>query len=135
MSEHDDLIQLPGIPSDAQPLWAQLVTAELAPVHKLFSEVRAYQTMLAQRSQWSEDEVDPALAQALCGASNKLLGSLNERSPESTRRLVQGAVRYFVLEDDADSDLDSILGLDDDALVMNAVMNKLGHPDWCVELL
>ena len=133
MNDHDELVQLPGVPSDAQSLWAGLVTAELIPVHQLFSDVRAYQTMLAQRGQWSDDDVDPALAQALCDASIRLLGTLTDDSPESTRRLIQGAVRYFVLEDDADGDLDSILGLDDDTQVMNAVMDKLGRADWRVD--
>ncbi len=133
MNDHDELVQLPGVPSDAQSLWAGLVTAELIPVHQLFSDVRAYQTMLAQRGQWRDDDVDPALAQALCDASIRLLGTLTDDSPESTRRLIQGAVRYFVLEDDADGDLDSILGLDDDTQVMNAVMDKLGRADWRVD--
>jgi len=133
MNDHDELVQLPGVPSDAQSLWAGLVTAELIPVHQLFSDVHAYQTMLAKRGQWRDDDVDPALAQALCDASIRLLGTLTDDSPESTRRLIQGAVRYFVLEDDADGDLDSILGLDDDTQVMNAVMDKLGRADWRVE--
>ncbi len=133
MSDHNDLIQLSGVPDDARELWEKLVTAELIPVHQMFSDVRGYQTMLAQRGQWRDDDVDPALAQALCDASIRLLGSLNDNSPESTVRLIQAAVQYFVLEDDADGDLDSILGLDDDAQVMNAVIDKLGLSDWRVE--
>jgi hypothetical protein len=46
--------------------------------------------------------------------------------------MVQAAVRYFLIEDDADGDLDSILGLDDDADVMNAVLRHLGYDDWQV---
>jgi len=135
MNDHNELVQLPGVPSDAQSLWANLVTAELIPVHQMFIDVLAYQTMLAKRGQWRDDDVDPALAQALCDASIRLLGTLTDDSPESTRRLIQGAVQYFVLEDDADGDLDSILGLDDDTQVMNAVMDKLGRAEWRVDAI
>jgi hypothetical protein len=45
---------------------------------------------------------------------------------------VQAAVRYLVIEDDATNDLGSILGLDDDAEVMNAVLRRLGRESWQV---
>ena len=127
-----DLAEMDGIPAAAKPLWSQLVVAELKPVHELFTEVKAYENALAQRAEWRDTDVDPALARALVEASSRLLGTLNDDTPETTRRMVQAAVRYFVIEDDADSDLDSILGLDDDAEVMNAVLVKLGHGKWIV---
>jgi len=128
------LPDLDGVPDAARPLWKQLVTEPLRPVHELFAEVRAYQTALARRANRQGDDVDPTLATALADAALRLLGSLGEQSPESTRRAVQAAVRYFVIEDDADGDLDSILGLDDDAEVMNAVLRQLGHADWAVAI-
>lgn len=42
------------------------------------------------------------------------------------RRLVQVAVRYLVLEDDGDADLDSPFGFDDDREVLDAVQRLLG---------
>jgi hypothetical protein len=129
-----ELAGLEGIPAASKALWTQLVGEELKPVHELFKEVRAYQLAIQQRSQWNDADVDPTLANALSEASLRLLGTLSETSPESTRRLVQAAVRYFVIEEDADSDLDSILGLDDDAEVLNAVLRKLGHDSWVVDV-
>jgi hypothetical protein len=131
----DKLVDLPGIPDGARDLWGKLVNEEARPVHELFKDVRAYQHTIKARSQWRDADVDPTLANALVDASLKLLATLNEASPESTRRLVQAAVRYFLIEEDADSDLDSILGLDDDAEVVNAVMRHLGHDSWQVEVL
>jgi uncharacterized membrane protein YkvA (DUF1232 family) len=125
---------LEGIPEAAKPLWATLCAEELLPVHALFKEVRDYQQTIKQRSQWRDADVDPTLANTLAEASLRLLGTLKEGTPESTRRLVQAAVRYFVIEEDADSDLDSILGLDDDAEVLNAVLRKLGHADWQIDV-
>lgn len=129
-----ELAELEGIPNASKDLWRKLVSEELRPVHELFKEVRSYQHAISQRSTVQDAEVDPTLAKALAEASLRLLGTLNESSPENTRRLVQAAVRYFIIEDDADSDLDSILGLDDDAEVMNAVLKKLGHDKWIVEV-
>ncbi len=44
------------------------------------------------------------------------------------RRLVQVAIRYLVLEDDGDSDLDSPFGFDDDREVMEAIERALAGP-------
>ena len=131
----ENLTDLEGIPDGARELWTKLVAEDLRPVHELFKEVRDYQQAIAQRSQWRDADVDPTLANALVDASLKLLSTLKEETPEPTRRAVQAAVRYFVIEDDADSDLDSILGLDDDAEVLNAVLSHLGHTQWIVEML
>jgi hypothetical protein len=43
-------------------------------------------------------------------------------------------VRYFVLNEDAEGDMDSLVGFDDDALVFNAVVEELGHADLVVDL-
>jgi hypothetical protein len=134
MADHSALSKLVGIPDAARPLWTKLIADELRPVHELFAEVRDYQQALANRSSWTDEDVDPALANGLAEASLRLLGTLNEKTPETTRRLIQAAVRYFVIEEDADSDLDSILGLDDDAEVLNAVIRHLGHEHWLVEV-
>ena len=134
MSDDSTLANLEGIPDAAKELWGNLVAEDLRPVHELFKEVREYQQALAKRSQWHDDDVDPALARGLAEASLRLLGTLSDDTPETTRHLIQAAVRYFVIEDDADSDLDSILGLDDDAEVVNAVLRHLGRESWLVQV-
>ena len=62
-----------------------------------------------------------------------LLGTIGEGTPDETRLLIQAAVRYFLIEEDGDGDLNSVLGFDDDAEVMNAVLVHLGHGGWLVE--
>jgi len=133
MSDLSSLESLKGIPEAALPLWTQLINEPLLPVHELFKEVRDYQQTISQRSQWRDTDVDRDLANALVDASLQLLSILKEQTPEDERRLVQAAVRYFIIEDDAESDLDSILGLDDDAQVINAVMKRLDRESWMVE--
>jgi hypothetical protein len=131
----EDLKNLDGIPDAAKELWSKLVDEELRPVHALVKEVKTYQQAISQRSTVRHADVDPTLANALADASMKLLTTIKDDTTDERRRLIQAAVRYFVIEDDADSDLDSILGLDDDAEVLNAVMKHLGHEQWQVEVL
>jgi uncharacterized membrane protein YkvA (DUF1232 family) len=128
------IAELEGIPDVARPLWRKLVAEEPVPVHQLFGEVLKYEQTLDQRAEWDESKVDPTLARDLVRASNRLLGTLTSSSPESTRQLIQAAIRYFVIDEDADADLDSILGLDDDAEVLNAVLRHLGHTAWLVTI-
>jgi uncharacterized membrane protein YkvA (DUF1232 family) len=130
-----DLKDLQGIPDASKELWTRLVVEERRPVHALIKEVKNYQQAIAQRSTVRNADVDPTLGFALADASMKLLTTIKDDTPDERRAAIQAAVRYFVIEDDADSDLDSILGLDDDAEVVNAVLKHLGHDDWLVEVL
>ncbi len=50
------------------------------------------------------------------------------------RSLIRGAVEYFLLADDASGDLDDPLGFDDDARVLNSVLDRIGRPQYRVEL-
>ena len=52
----------------------------------------------------------------------------------SERSLIRGAVEYFLLADDASGDLDDALGFDDDARVLNSVLDRIGRPQYRVEL-
>ncbi len=50
------------------------------------------------------------------------------------RALVRGAVEYFILNDDASDDLEDVLGFDDDARVLNSVLDRIGRADLKVRL-
>lgn len=123
--------ELSGIPHKAKPLWDKLLSEDLIPVHQLFAEVTEYRKAIEQARRM--EHVDDTVANALADVSMKLLQTIGEATSETQRRLIQAAVRYFVLEDDIDGDLDSVLGFDDDAEVMNAVLAHLGHDDWYVD--
>lgn len=125
---------LDGIPAAARSLWRTLLTQELISVHELFEQVHEYQRTLEQQADWDDSAIDGVLAQALVAASLSLLGTLSDDTPESARRLIQAAVRYFIIDDDGDADLESALGLDDDAEVMNAVLLHLGHDGWLIDI-
>ncbi len=76
-------------------------------------------------------DVDTArlIGRALCG----LLGSDLEFDAEQ-RAQIRGAIEYFIMTDDASSDLEDVLGFDDDARVLNAMLARIGHPEFSVEL-
>jgi uncharacterized membrane protein YkvA (DUF1232 family) len=50
------------------------------------------------------------------------------------KRLVVGAARYFIQSQDAEGDLTSILGCEDDAQVLNYVAEQLDRKDLRVAL-
>ena len=139
----DVLKDLDGIPAASKELWEKLVDEEKRPVHALVKEVKTYQQAIAQRSSVRNADVDPTLGNALADASMKLLTTLKDDTPEERRKAIQAAVRYFVIEDDADSDLDSILGpgrrcrgveRGDEAPRTHRVARRSALADWNVRL-
>lgn len=134
MTNADELIDLPGIPYEARELWTRLLAEEPMPLASLRSELNDYNQSIVRKTRVSED-IDPTLARALVQAARRMLDLVDAGTPEETRRLIQAAVRYFILEEDAESDLDTVLGLDDDAAVMNAVARHIGKDDWVVDIV
>lgn len=53
---------------------------------------------------------------------------------DNQRAQIRGAIEYFVMTDDASSDMDDVLGFDDDARVVNAMLGRIGHPEYAVKL-
>ena len=68
------------------------------------------------------------LADRISGVLVTLLGSAEQWSFVQ-RRVLAGAVEYFLQTDDDDSDFASDHGLEDDARVVAAVCEALGRPD------
>jgi hypothetical protein len=122
---------IPGLPAEAVPLVRKLLEEELLPVEALRSELRAHVARIEDAAAQG-DLLDTSLAQSLATACATLIDRTSGLVAEQERKLVQVAVRYFVLDDDAEPDLDGILGLDDDAAVLNSVLRKLGHDDLIV---
>jgi len=77
---------------------------------------------------------DVETAELVAEAILKVLTLAHELDREH-RALVRGAAEYFVLNDDASADLDDVLGFDDDARVLNSVLDRIQKPDLKVQLL
>ncbi|NND04701.1 MAG: hypothetical protein HKN91_18165 [Acidimicrobiia bacterium] len=78
--------------------------------------------------------VDADLAQSVAGTLLALLADRNRLSFEE-RRLLAGAVEYFVMTGDSDNDMASPVGLVDDAKVTNATAEALGRPDLVIPVV
>lgn len=104
----------------ARPHFAQLL--EEAPI--ALDDLRGRVQQHASELQQAGGAVDVELAAQLADSCLGLIDSLSDFSGDTSRKLVQAACMYFVLEDDASPD-SSEGGLIDDAEVVNAVATHL----------
>ena len=72
--------------------------------------------------------LDLAAAEAIADGLVALLDAYPHCSSQH-QTLIVGAVRYFVRFDDAEGDLVSVLGFDDDRMVLNHVAETIGRPE------
>lgn len=80
-----------------------------------------------------QPRVDLKTAELVAARCRLLLEHYSEFS-ERERYLVTGAVRYFLLADDPFSDEHFATGFDDDAKIVNHVLEKLGIDGMFIEL-
>lgn len=121
----DDAIA--GIPTMAADVFARLIKEPLRDAKDLQRECALYLGIIDTAAQ-DNPYVDAALGKEIARICHALLADIEATTPEHTRRQIQAATRYFVTEDDGDSDL-AIGGLDEDAAVANAVAEHLGRGD------
>ena len=81
----------------------------------------------------AEAQTDLETAELVAEAIQKVL-AFSAEFDERERAMVRGAVEYFVLNDVASDDLTDVLGFDDDARVLNSVLDRIGRPDLKVQL-
>jgi [ribosomal protein S5]-alanine N-acetyltransferase len=120
-------VPVAGIPKLARPVFERLLREPLRDPEDLRREVVLYVNMLAHTAA-DNPSVDPELGRDIGRTCEGLLMAIGLATPEHARRQIQAAVRYFVTEEDGDSDLE-IGGLDEDAAVANAVAIHLGRSD------
>ena len=56
------------------------------------------------------------------------------RSTTSNGHSSEAPWEYFLLADDASDDLDDVFGFDDDARVVNSMLDRIGRPQHRIEL-
>ena len=120
------------MPSEARALVKTLLDEPLLPIPQLRKELHDHVVTIQQAAAKNEF-LDVSLALRLSEVSTALIEE-GQQHDEQTQRLVQAAVRYFILEDDGEHDLESVCGLDDDAEVCNVVARALGRDDLLVEV-
>ncbi|MFO0749283.1 MAG: hypothetical protein U1F43_27005 [Myxococcota bacterium] len=126
-------LTLPGLPESGRPLLWTLLTEPLVPLPALRSIVASYSRViegLGRRGQ----RVNVPLGKAIALALDTILLRVDERTGDGDYRVIQAAVRYFVIENDGGSDFASNDGLLDDARVVNAMLRWLGRDDLIIDL-
>jgi hypothetical protein len=90
-------------------------------------QVQAHLARVREEAE-SSSVIDLATATRIAIALGQVLDEPDQYGPDE-RALLRGAVDYFVQRDDERDDLDHALGFDDDARVVNAVLDALGRAD------
>jgi len=83
----------------------------------------------ANASSVTDVETAELVAESAC----KVLSFADQFSSQE-RAMVRGAIEYFALNDDASDDLDDALGFDDDARVLNSVLDRIGRAELKVDV-
>ena len=125
---------IPGIPEESVDIFMRLVKEDVVPIEQTRREVAAYMAELENMVKANEF-IDLRIARKCAEACKALLAQLSDDSPQEHRGLVQAAARYFVLDEDGDGDLTSMIGFDDDAEVINAVATHLERGDVRISLI
>jgi uncharacterized membrane protein YkvA (DUF1232 family) len=108
------------------------VDAEPALLPALMKDVEQHVSQVRSALEANEF-LDVAMAERIAKLLMELLGKI-ESYPQPKQRLIVGASRYFVRSQDAQADLSSLLGFDDDAAVLNYVLVELGHGELRIKL-
>ena len=74
-----------------------------------------------------DEFVDLLTARQVHEGCRELLTQGYEQRTANQKRLIQAAVLYFILERDADADMTSVIGFDDDAVVLKKVKRELSR--------
>lgn len=114
--------ELAGLPEESRAIFEELLEQPLGPDLELLGALDAHVAMFA-RAESEGAPVDAAEAASLRERCRALLERSSHLGP-AERRFAQAATRYFLLRDDADTDLNAG-GLDDDDAVIAAVEHHL----------
>jgi hypothetical protein len=114
----------PEIERVFRPLCLPLAAPEAAALPAAIDEHLHAVRQARQRNEF----LDLAAAEALAEGLKAFLDLYPDCSP-AHRALIVGAARYFARSDDAEGDLISVLGFDDDKTVFNYVAGAIGRPD------
>lgn len=117
---------------EQREVFEKLLEQEPRPLGELRDEVVAY-LMHVRRAAEKSNVVDLEMAEDIAKAARALIRHFrSRRDDEEAQRLIHAAVLYFVMEEDAEEDLASVIGFDDDAEVISAVAVVLDLPDLAV---
>lgn len=130
--EQEDFLSL--LDEDQVEIVAKLLDEEPLPFGELRDEVSFYMHQVRDEAV-DNGIVDLDMAEDIAEAARALITYAAGLGDPEAHLFIHAAVRYFVMEDDAEDDFASPIGFDDDAEVMSAVAIVLDRPDLEIELL
>ena len=86
-----------------------------------------------ERAAGKNEFLDTSLSRSLATVFETVLADWAELDTVQ-QAAVAAAVAYFALNEDAEDDLDSVLGFEDDALVFNACARFIGRADLSIDI-
>lgn len=127
----DDLVA--NAPAQLRTSLEGLLRRPAATREKLGADLDAY-TQRIDDAVRSRPDLDVNLAEAIMQACRTLLAEDWAGHSPDQRRLIQLVCDYYVDSDDEDGDLESVFGFDDDAEVLNLVLDSLGRSELRVRV-
>jgi len=105
----------------------------LAPKCELIALINDYADEIARVAKRRGD-LDVNLADCIARCCLTLLNERWDGEGDHRKRLIQAACYYYVEIDDEDGDLQSVYGFDDDAELLNVILEHLDRPDLEIQI-
>jgi hypothetical protein len=87
-----------------------------------------------ERAATQRGDLDVHLADCISRSCMTLLNEEWDRAEDFGKRLIEAACQYFVESDDQDGDLESVYGFDDDAELVNEILELLNRQDLTIQI-
>ena len=105
----------------------------LAPKRELIALINDYADEIANVAKRRGD-LDVNLADCIARCCLTLLNEQWDGEGDHRKRLIQSACYYYIENDDEDGDLESVYGFDDDAELLNVILEHLDRPDLVIQI-
>jgi dihydropteroate synthase len=113
-------------------LAAYIIDATAGELAGMVADIDTYLVRIHEVAE-ERDFVDADLADRIAGALKALVAEAGDYTGRE-RNLLAGAIRYFIHSDDANDDLASPTGFEDDAQILNAVCKHLAANHLCIDV-
>ena len=122
-----------SLPQSMRTQAVDLCNRPLLDKNKIINLIADYAETIGQVAHTRED-IDVNLADCISRRCLKLLNEHWEAESEINRHLIQAACCYFVESDDDDDDFESVFGFDDDAELLNLILEHLKRDDLLIQI-
>lgn len=123
---------LQQVPGPARDAFTAAYAEDPLPVEHQRARIEAHVTA-ADNATHANEFVDQHLAHVIADRLGKALDEWDGLDDHG-RRLLHAAVAYYALREDAEDDMSSVIGFEDDAQVVNVCLRAIGLADLEIDL-